>query len=100
MLHALAAAPKGLTTPELAELGAAGASSWVNALGTTRQLMLKQQRQGRVEQAGTVEGDRTRSSVLWRITEEGRRYVREALPRSAGTSCHVPGCLRGGGTGG
>ena len=77
MLRALADAPGGLTIPQLAEV-AGGASSWINALGTTRQLMLKQQKQGRVEQAGTVEGDRTRPSILWRITEEGRRYVREA----------------------
>lgn len=74
ILRALADAPAGLTTVQLAEI-AGGASSWINALGTTRQLMLKQQRQGRVEQAGTEPGNRTRESVLWRITDEGRRYV-------------------------
>jgi hypothetical protein len=76
MLRALAGAPAGLTTPQLAEF-ASSASSWVNALGTTRQLMLKQERLGRVRQAGTVDGDRTRGSALWRITEEGVRYARE-----------------------
>jgi len=77
MLRALSDAPAGLTTPQLAEL-AGGASSWVNALGTTRVLMLKQQARGRVEQAGTVAGNLTRESVLWRITDEGRRYVQAA----------------------
>ena len=79
MLRALAAAPEGLTTPELAELGAGAASSWVNALSTTRVLMLKQQKQGRVRQAGTVPGVRTRGSILWQITEEGRHYVQERM---------------------
>jgi hypothetical protein len=74
MLRALAEHPAGLTTPQLAEL-ASSATSWVNALGSARQLMLKQQRQGRVVQAGTAAGDRTRESALWRITAEGRRYV-------------------------
>lgn len=78
MLRALAEAPAGLTTPQLTEI-TGYASSWINALGTTRQLMLKQERQGRVGQAGTVAGNRTRASILWRITEEGRRYVEEAL---------------------
>jgi len=77
MLRALAAAPGGLTTPQLAQF-ASSETSWVNALGSTRVLMLKQQRQGRVVQAGTVAGDRTRESALWRITEDGQRYVREA----------------------
>lgn len=77
MLRALAAAPDGLTTPRLAELAGSG-SSWTNALGTVRQLMLKQEARGRVEQAGTAPGDRTRPVTLWRITSEGRRYVREA----------------------
>jgi hypothetical protein len=77
MLRALADAPGGLTTPRLAEF-ASSAASWVNALGTTRQLMLKQERLGRVRQAGTVAGDRTRGSALWRITAEGEQYVRDA----------------------
>lgn len=76
MLRALAAAPRGLTTPQLAEF-ASSATSWVNALGTTRQLMLKQERLGRVTQAGVAPGNRTRGSVLWRITAEGERYVRD-----------------------
>lgn len=77
MLRALADAPDGLTTPVLAEF-ASSATSWVNALGTTRLLLLKQVRLGRVTQAGTVTGDRTRGSVLWRITDDGLRYVRHA----------------------
>jgi hypothetical protein len=77
MLRALAGAPAGLTTPQLAELANSG-SSWVNALGTVRQLMLKQEKRGRVKQAGSVPGDRTREVVLWKITEEGLRYVRGA----------------------
>lgn len=78
MLRALAEAPGGLTTPDLAELIAPSASSWINALGSVRVLMLKQEKRGRVEQAGTVAGNRTRESILWRITDEGRRYVQEA----------------------
>lgn len=85
MLRALAAAPDGLTTPQLAEYASASAS-WVNALGSVRQLMLKQERQGRVRQAGTVAGDRTRGSVLWRITEEGERYVRDASGGEGGST--------------
>ena len=77
MLRALADAPRGLTTPQLAE-HASSATSWVNALGSTRVLMIKQERLGRVRQAGTVEGDRTRPSVLWRITAEGERYVKDS----------------------
>lgn len=76
MLRALANAPGGLTTPRLAE-HASSAASWVNALSSTRMLMIKQERLGRVRQAGTVAGDRTRGSALWRITAEGERYVRE-----------------------
>jgi hypothetical protein len=79
MLRALAEHPAGLTTPQLAEL-ASSATSWVNALGSARQLMLKQQRQGRVVQAGTAAGDRTRESALWRITDEGRRHVAGRAP--------------------
>lgn len=78
MLRALAGHPAGLTTPQLAEL-ASSATSWINALGSTRQLMLKQQRRGRVVQAGTVAGDRTRDSVLWRITDEGKRHLAEHM---------------------
>lgn len=78
MLRALAEAPGGLATPDLAELIAPSASSWINALGSVRVLMLKQEKRGRGKQAGTVPGDRTRESILWQITDEGRRYVREA----------------------
>ena len=85
MLRALAGHPVGLTTPQLAEL-ASSATSWINALGSTRQLMLKQQRQGRIVRAGTVAGDRTRGSVLWRITEEGKRYVAEQADAMAKAS--------------
>jgi len=74
MLAALAAAPDGLATPDLAAYASAEAT-WVNALGTTRQLMLKQQRAGRVTQAGTAAGERTRDSVIWRITPAGRAWV-------------------------
>ena len=76
MLRALAEHPAGMTTPQLAEL-ASSAMSWINALGSVRVLMLKQQRQGRVAQAGTMPGDRTRTVLLWRLTEAGRQYVRE-----------------------
>jgi len=85
MLRALANAPGGLTTPQLTEI-AGITSSWVNALGTTRQLMLKQQKQGRVKQAGFTDGDRTRPVALWRITDKGRQYIRgaaEAPPKPA-----------------
>ena len=77
MLRALADAPRGLTTPQLAE-HASSATSWVNALGSTRVLMIKQERLGRVRQSGTVAGNRTRDSVLWRITAEGERYVEDS----------------------
>jgi hypothetical protein len=77
MLRALMTAPRGLTTPQLAEY-ASSATSWINALGSTRQLMLKQEKRGRVRQAGTAEGNRTRASVVWRITEDGERYVKDA----------------------
>jgi hypothetical protein len=88
MLRALAAAPGGLTTPQLAE-HASSASSWVNALGSTRQLMLKQERLGRVMQAGTAGGNRTRPSVVWRITEAGGHYVKDA-GASEPPSCPAP----------
>lgn len=77
MLRALTNAPGGLTTPQLAVHASAG-TSWVNALGSARQLMLKQERLGRVRLAGTVPGERTRTVNLWRITAEGEQYVRDA----------------------
>ena len=77
MLRALAGAPRGLTTPQLAVHASAG-TSWVNALGSARQLMLKQERLGRVRLDGTVPGERTRTVNLWRITAEGEQYVRDA----------------------